>query len=81
MDNAKPHQSKKSLERADEMGFVLVPHPPYSPDIVPSDFFLFGYLKEGLAGTSLLDQETLIFAVHPILTNIPIEILCRVFDD
>lgn len=22
------------------------PHPPYSPDLAPPDFFLFGYLKE-----------------------------------
>jgi hypothetical protein len=21
------------------------PHPPYSPDLAPSDFFLFGYVK------------------------------------
>jgi histone-lysine N-methyltransferase SETMAR len=81
MDNAKPHRSKKSIDKADEMGFVLVPHPPYSPDIAPSDFFLFGYLKEGFARTSFPDQETLISAVHPILTAISIEMLCRVFDD
>jgi histone-lysine N-methyltransferase SETMAR len=81
MDNAKPHRSKKSIEKGDEMGFVLVPHPPYSPDIAPSDFFLFGYLKERLAGTSFPDEKTLISAVHQILTNIPIEMLCRVFDD
>jgi histone-lysine N-methyltransferase SETMAR len=81
MDNAKPHRSKKSIEKAGEMGFVLVPHPPYSPDIAPSDFFLFGYLKECLAGTSFPDEETLISAVHEILTSIPIEMLCRVFDD
>jgi histone-lysine N-methyltransferase SETMAR len=81
MDNAKPHRSKKSIERADEMEFVFVPHPPYSPDIAPSNFFLFGYLKEGLTGTSFPDQEILISMVHQIRTDIPIEMLCRVFDD
>jgi hypothetical protein len=24
------------------------PHPPYSPDLAPSDFSLFGYLKDRL---------------------------------
>jgi histone-lysine N-methyltransferase SETMAR len=81
MDNTKPHRSKKSIEKADEMGFVLVPHPPYSSDIASSDFFLFSYLKESLAGTNFPDQETLISAVHQILTDISIEMLCRVFDD
>jgi hypothetical protein len=34
-----------------------------------------------LARTSLPDQETLLSAVHQILTNIPIEMLGRVVDD
>jgi hypothetical protein len=25
-------------------------HPPYSPDLVPSDFFLFDFVKERLKG-------------------------------
>jgi hypothetical protein len=78
MDNAKPHRLKKLIEKADEMGFVLVTYPP---DIAPSDFFLFGYLKEGLAGTSFPDGETLISVVHQIVTTIPVAMLCRVFDD
>jgi histone-lysine N-methyltransferase SETMAR len=28
----------------------LVPHPPYSPDLAPSDFFLFSPLKRHLSG-------------------------------
>jgi histone-lysine N-methyltransferase SETMAR len=48
MDNAKSHRSKTSVQKIDEMGFVLVSHPPYSPDIAPSDFFLFGSLKDRL---------------------------------
>lgn len=28
----------------------LLPHSPYSPDVTPSDFFLFSYLKRILAG-------------------------------
>ena len=27
-----------------------MPHPPYSPDLAPSDFHLFGPLKEFLGG-------------------------------
>jgi hypothetical protein len=29
------------------------PHPPHSPDLVPSDFYLFQYVKRCLAGLSL----------------------------
>jgi histone-lysine N-methyltransferase SETMAR len=31
-------------------GLRLAPHPPYSPDLAASDFFLFGYIKECLKG-------------------------------
>jgi hypothetical protein len=29
-------------------GMEQAPHPPYSPDLAPSDFYLFGYLKDRL---------------------------------
>jgi hypothetical protein len=28
----------------------MLPHPPYSPDLAPADFFLFRKVKEQLAG-------------------------------
>jgi hypothetical protein len=31
-------------------GLRLAPHPTYSPGLAPSDFFLFGYVKERLKG-------------------------------
>jgi len=30
----------------------VVPHPPYSPDLAPADFFLFSKLKTTLKGRS-----------------------------
>ena len=32
------------------MGIKSVPHPPYSPDLAPCDFWLFPKLKENLRG-------------------------------
>ena len=32
------------------MGIKTVPHPPYSPDFAPCDFWLFPKLKEKLRG-------------------------------
>jgi hypothetical protein len=46
VDNAKPHTSKMSIENIEELGFILVPQSPYSLDLAPCDFFLFGYLKQ-----------------------------------
>jgi hypothetical protein len=33
----------------EELRFKRFPHPPFSPDIAPSDFFLFGSLKVELS--------------------------------
>jgi len=35
----------------------ILDHPPYSPDLAPSDFHLFLYLKKHLAGKKLDDDD------------------------
>ena len=42
----------------------MLPHPPYSPALAPSDFHLFGPLKDALRGTRFEDDETVIRAVR-----------------
>ena len=49
-DNALCHKSMKTRAKLHELDFKLLPHPPYSPDLAPSDFFLFSDLKRMLAG-------------------------------
>ena len=38
-------------------------HPPYSPDLAPSDFFLFPKIKKHLAGKRFANDEDLKDAV------------------
>jgi hypothetical protein len=45
-------------------------HPPYSPDLAPSDFYLFGYVKRCLAGLSFEDADQLLAAVEGVLEGI-----------
>jgi histone-lysine N-methyltransferase SETMAR len=45
-DNARPHTARLSQERIAAFGWQLLEHPPYSPDLAPSDFHLFGPLKK-----------------------------------
>mgnify|MGYP003416975832 FL=1 len=59
-DNAPCHKSMKSMAKLQELGFELLPHPPYSPDLAPSDFFLFKDLKRMLAGRKFCSDEELI---------------------
>jgi len=42
----------------------VLPHPPHSPDLAPSDFQLFGPLKGVLHETGFEDDESVIRAVR-----------------
>ena len=56
-DNARPHTAKKTLELIEKIGWEVAHHPPYSPDLAPSDYHLFGPLKNHLHGTKFSDGE------------------------
>jgi histone-lysine N-methyltransferase SETMAR len=45
MDNSPIHKSKATIQRIASMRVKLAHHPPYSPYLAPSDFFLFEYIK------------------------------------
>ena len=44
-DNAPVHSSQLATDEATRCGYEILPHPPYSPDLAPSDFFLFPEMK------------------------------------
>ena len=44
-DNAPAHTSQVAMAAATECGFEILSHSPYSPDMAPSDFYLFQKLK------------------------------------
>jgi hypothetical protein len=46
------------------------PHPPDSPDLAPSDFYLFGHVKHCLAGAFFADAGELFQAVKRFWTAI-----------
>jgi transposase len=45
IDNARVHTARETQEKVDVPRFKRTPQPSYSPDIAPSDFCLFGWLK------------------------------------
>jgi histone-lysine N-methyltransferase SETMAR len=44
-DNPRPLTNLKTREAITKFGWTVLPHPPYSPDLAPSDFHLFGAVK------------------------------------
>ena len=49
-DNARVHTCKVAMDAVERNGYELIPHPAYSPDQAPSDFFLFPNLKKDIRG-------------------------------
>jgi histone-lysine N-methyltransferase SETMAR len=56
-DNARPHTARATQERIQELEWDLLELPPYSPDLAPSDFYLFGPLKNHLCCKSFPYNE------------------------
>jgi hypothetical protein len=55
------------------------PHPPYSPDLASSDFFLFGHLKITLQESEFDNAGELLDSVVKILSVISPETLLAIF--
>jgi histone-lysine N-methyltransferase SETMAR len=47
-----------------DCGLIILPHPPYSPDLVPSDFYLFPKLKTKFRGRRFESNEGVMEAVN-----------------
>lgn len=57
-DNARPHVAKTVKEKLLQLGWEILPHAPYSPDIAPSNYHLFRSMQHALVDTHFqnLDQ-------------------------
>ena len=51
-DNDRPHTARSTVATIQDLSYGCLPHPPYSPDLAPSDFHVFGPLKEAMGGKS-----------------------------
>ena len=56
-NNARPHISLVTQQKLRELGWEVLMHPPYSPDLTPSDYHFFRSLKNSLNGVRLASKE------------------------
>lgn len=70
-DNARPHTSSTTIDTIDNLGFEVLKHPPYSPDLAPSDYHIFGSLKDSLGGTTNSTAAQVEQAVHEWIASRP----------
>jgi hypothetical protein len=72
-------QWSQVTEELANLKFDRVPHPPYSPDLSPCDFWLFGILKQKIKDRVFQMIEKLMTAFHRVWDELTLEDLQSVF--
>ena len=80
-DNASVHMAKSTIQFFKENNLEILAHPAYSPDLAPSDFYLFGYLKEKAKGKKFCDENEIIEFIREEFYTIPKQQLESVFKE
>ena len=63
-DNARVHTCKIAMIAVKRNRYELIPLPAYSPDLAPSDYFLFQNLKKDISGRHFRSNEEIVAAVE-----------------
>lgn len=56
-DNTRPHTAYATSQLLGSFQWAVVTYPPFSPDLAPSDFYLFGPLKYYIRGMYFTSEE------------------------
>jgi histone-lysine N-methyltransferase SETMAR len=66
-DNATPHHNHDVQNLVQHWGWNVLAHPPYSPDLTPSDYWLFEHVKEHLRGQGIESEDDINTAITAFL--------------
>jgi histone-lysine N-methyltransferase SETMAR len=77
LDNAMPHHTPRDF---DHLGITRLSHPPYSPDLVPCDLWLFETLKRRLEECTFGNPIEVMMAMSIILGKTHLDEFILVFD-
>jgi hypothetical protein len=76
-DNAPIHNTEAVQECLADCGFRRMNHPAYSPDLAPSDFFLFGAMTENFSGMRFAGTDELFQGVEDCWGGLSVDTLTR----
>uniref|UniRef100_A0A663LQP0 Histone-lysine N-methyltransferase SETMAR n=1 Tax=Athene cunicularia TaxID=194338 RepID=A0A663LQP0_ATHCN len=68
-NNAWPHVALSTLQRLNELGYETLPHPPYSPDLLPTNYHFFNHLDSFLCGRCFRNQGEAETAFNDFITS------------
>ena len=56
-DNTQLQVAQSMLQKLNELGYKVLPHPPYSPDLSPTNYHFFKHLDNFLEGKHFHNQQ------------------------
>lgn len=68
-DNARPHVAKITVAKLKDLGYEVLAHPPYSPDLSPTDFHLFRSLANFMRNQRYITRASAILAFQDFLAS------------
>lgn len=69
-DNAPAHTALNVVTKFNELDHEVLPHPAYSPDLAPSDFYLFPNFKRWLQGKKFHSMEMIQNEIDPFFCSL-----------
>jgi hypothetical protein len=79
MDSSKCHNGAKITEKLEKRHIARVSHPPYSPELSPCDFWLFGILKQKMKERVFQSEKQMLAAITESWNELTFEDIQRVF--
>ena len=80
-DNSPVHTEKLVKQHLDFSKINKMDHPPYSPDLVPTDFGLFDTMKNSFTGCEFETEDELIKTIYNFLEEKTKEFLISLFHE
>ncbi|GBN21361.1 hypothetical protein AVEN_192474-1 [Araneus ventricosus] len=72
-ENVREHVSTMTGWTLYKLEWDFIQYPPYSPDMAPSDFYLFSHLQLHLDGAIFNSNEEVVNEVHLFLDSRPLQ--------
>ena len=68
-DNARPHAARMTDMKLNELGYEILQHPPYSPDLSPTDFHFFKHLDHFISGKTFSNTLDITNSINELLDS------------